>query len=145
MSKFQVGQKVRVIGDTFKQDPHNVEIGTVVEVHSISPEVPFEQFDPFMKLLFAMNGIEPFDLPERVHVKLGDNEFEDYANLIFEDVELVEDDGKFKVRMLEDDVADGYFEGDVLEAYYSPEHEEYVFVDCDGDERPLDVHEHERV
>jgi hypothetical protein len=138
---FKVGQKVRVVGDTFKQDPHGLEVGAVYEVHSISPATPFNEFPPLLQLIFAIEGIEPHDLPERVHVKTGDGDM-DFANLVFADVQLCECEAPKLVRMLEDCFLDGYEEGDVFEVHYDEDGDSY-FIDNDGDERSLDAHEHE--
>ncbi|MGG3561634.1 hypothetical protein ABES03_08520 [Neobacillus rhizosphaerae] len=142
MSKFQAGQKVRVIGDSFKADPHNLPVGSVFVVESISPATPFKEFPPLMQLMFAMKGIKPYDLPERVHVKTGDNPFQDFANIVFEDLEMVEDYSGKRVRMLEDDWAEGYGVGDVFEVHVDSEEQAY-FIDKDGDVRLLADHEHE--
>jgi hypothetical protein len=142
-NKFQAGQKVRVIGDTFKNDPHGLPIGKIVEVHSISPATPFSEFDPLMRLVFAMNGIEPFDLPERVHVKLSDDDM-DFTNIVFEDVEVAEVTVPKKIRMLEDCVCDGFTAGDVLDVEVLSDGE-LVFIDLDGDERSLEAYDHEIV
>jgi hypothetical protein len=137
---FKVGQKVRVVGDTFTQDPHGLEVGAVYEVHSISPATPFKEFPPLLQLIFAIEGIEPHDLPERVHVKTGDGDM-DFANLVFADVEAVEATRQ-RVRMLEDDFFDGYSEGDEFDVLYDLEGEAF-FHDHDGDARFLVDQEHE--
>jgi hypothetical protein len=135
----KAGQKVRIIGDTFTQDPHLLEIGSVYEVHSISPATEFKDFPPLLQFIFAVEGIEPHDLPERVHVKTGDGEM-DFANIVLEDVEVI--DGIKRVRMLEDDFFDGYSEGDEFDVLFDEEGDGF-FHDHDGDVRFLVDHEHE--
>jgi hypothetical protein len=141
MNKFKAGQKVRVIGDTFKADPHGLEVGSVYEIDSISKATSFNEFPPHVKLMFLVSGIKPYDLPERVHVKTGAG-LHDYANLVFEDVELIAEAGQ-KVRMLEDDFAEGYLKGDVFETF--EENGSLYFYDRDGDIRPLEVQAYETI
>ncbi|UKL30026.1 hypothetical protein [Bacillus phage PK2] len=135
---YKVGQKVRVIGDTFKADPHGLKTGEVYTIESISPATKFEEFPPLVKLIYAMEGLPKVDLPPRVHVKTGDGEL-DYANLVFEDVELVSSN---RVRMLEDDFFDGYSEGDEFNVLYDDEGDGFI-VDHEGDARFLVDHAHE--
>jgi hypothetical protein len=144
MSKFQVGQKIRVIGDTFKQDPHGLPIGSEYVIERINPATKFNEFPPFIKLMMSLQGKAGTDLPERVHVKTGDGP-DEYANLVLEDIELVVELHGKKARMLEDDFVDGYRKGDVFEIVWSDSEEEYIFFDREGDPRPLSVHEHEIV
>ncbi|MEH7116929.1 hypothetical protein V7128_05805 [Neobacillus vireti] len=148
MKKFQAGQKVRVIADTFKADPHGLEIGSVYTIESISPATKFKELPPMMQFIFAVGGMANVDVPERIHVKTGADPMKDYANLVFDDVELVEEthdlNGK-KIRMLDDDFCDGYFKGDIFEVFWSESEGEYLFKDRVGDPRPLDCHEYELV
>jgi hypothetical protein len=142
MSKFQVGQKVRVIADTFKHDPHNLPIGSEYVIERINPATKFEEFPPFIQFMAALSGRAGVDIPERLHVKTGEGE-EDYANLVVEDVELVNKINGKKIRMLEDDFGDGYQKGDVFEVFWSELDKQYFFTDRDGDIRPLEAHVHE--
>lgn len=138
---YKAGQKVRVIGDSFKQDPHGVETGTVLEVVRINEAVKFEDIPPMVKLLMAMSGMtEKIDIPERVHALTEDG---DKVNLVFADVELAEAPKKIQVKMLEDDFLGDYSEGDVFEATYSTTEEAYFFIDNNGDLRWTDDQEHE--
>jgi hypothetical protein len=152
---FEKGQHIRVIGDTFKIDPHGLEIGSIHEVHSISPAIKQENFPSIVKFMFRLEGKELHDLPERVHVKTGES-FQDYANLVYEDVELYlfgevmeppsddEEDYEdyiYEVQMLEDDVTDGYNEGDIFSVYVNKEGEPF-FYDLDGDARYLHITNH---
>jgi hypothetical protein len=139
MKNFKKGQKVRVIADTFKHDPHGLEIGSVHVVESVSPATPFKNFPPLVQLMTMLEGKQPYDLPERIHVRYGEG-FHDYANIVFEDVELVTDDG-VKVRMLDDDFTDGYKKGDVFTVY--EEDGDLWFEDKDGDARLLEGQEYE--
>lgn len=142
MKNFEVGQKVRVVGDTFKHDPHGVPVGEEVDIEKIIPEIPFEEFPPMIKLVFAMSGRrEKFDLPTRARVKYGEVGF---TNIPLTDIEPVSYEPK-KVRMLEDDFFEGYEEGDILEAFYSETKDEYMFTDKDGDVRFLVDHNHEEI
>jgi hypothetical protein len=161
MKNFEIGQLVRVIGDSFTADPHGLEIGTIAEVHSISPATKFKDFPPLVQLMVISTGAEPTDLPERVHVKTGDGALE-YANIVFEDLELVDEEeieelddweefededfdyesyGEY-IRMNEDDWIGDYSEGDVFEVLYNKEGEA-LFIDNAGDERFLEDHEGE--
>jgi hypothetical protein len=147
MANIQKGSKIRVIGDTFTADPHGLEIGSIHEVVEVHDSVEWEEFPPLVQFIFAMQGKEGTDLPERYMVRFGPDIENDFANVVAADVEIVEAESKepFKIRMLEDDFVEGYFEGDEFEAFYSTSEEEYLFFDRDGDARPLDVHAHERV
>lgn len=143
MTKFKVGQKVRVVADSFKADPRGLDIGSVYTIESISLATPFNESPQMAKLVFALRGQAVYDLPECNHVKTGDNPLTDYANIVFEDIELVDDlEGK-KIRMLEDDIVKSYMKGDVFEIRWSEDTEEYVFFDREGYPRPLDVYAHE--
>jgi hypothetical protein len=135
--KFHAGQKVRIIGDTFEADPHMLPIGEVFTVESISPATKFEDFPPMIQFIIAIEGLPETDLPERVHIRFGDG-FEDFGNVVFEDLEPVE----ARVKMLEDDFFDGYSEGDEFEVQYDDEGDGF-FTDKDGDTRFLVDHEHE--
>jgi hypothetical protein len=147
MSKIQVGSKVRVIGDSFQADPHGMEIGSVHEVVEVHDSVEWNEFPPLVQFIFAMQGQEGVDLPTRYMVRYGPDIENDYANFVETDIELVEEETKepFRVRLLEDDFADGYSIGDEFEAFWSSSEEEWLFFDNDGDARPLDVHPHEVV
>jgi len=71
MSNFKPGQKIRIIGDTFQQDPHGLEIGSVHTIDSINEATKFEEMPPHIQLALLFQGIEKFDLPERIHIKTG--------------------------------------------------------------------------
>lgn len=88
---FQPGQKVRIVADSFKNDPHELQLGSVYEIEFITPPVKYEEFPPITRMMMKLEGMEEFDLPARVHVQYGVYET-DYANIVFEDVELVSDD-----------------------------------------------------
>lgn len=148
-NKFKAGQKIRVIADTFEKDTHGLPIGSIHTIDTIKPPVKFEELDPFMQLMLAMEGMENLDLPSRIHVRTG-NGHNDFANLVFADVELVSEDAveapktkTIQVRMLEDDICEGFYDGDVFTATYDEKFDEYTFIDNDGDSRSLSAQEHE--
>lgn len=127
LNNFKAGQKIRVVGDSFKNDPHGLAVGTEWTVDHVIPPTPFKSFPPIVQLQFALQGIKPYDLPARVHVKTGNNPMRDYANLVLEDVELVvEPEEGVRVRMLEEDLSGGFSFGDEFEIY--KEDGELVFV-----------------
>lgn len=142
MKKPEVGQKIRIIGDTFEQDPHQLDIGSVYNIDAVNPATKKEDLGPMEELLLSMLGEEPFDIPARVRVQFGPDVME-YANVPFEDFEIVEQDAELKVRMLQDDGLGGFKKGEVFKARYEEYVEEYVFTDKDGDERFVSDHEHE--
>ncbi len=133
--EYRVGQKIRVIGDTFVHDPHELEIGSVHTIEDIYPAIPFDEIPIPIQLFIIMENGTPYDLPPRVHVVYGDGE-EDYANLVFEDIEPYED--KIRVRLDEDDYADGFGKGYTVDAIFDEEVGEHVFEDMDGDKRALE-------
>jgi hypothetical protein len=141
MSKFQVGQKVRVISDTFEADPHGRKIGEVHTIQEVQPATPWEEFPTMVRLLFAMQGKENIDLPERYLVRFGPDE-NDYTNFVDEDIELVEkEQGKtIQIEMLEDGWLEEYEEGQQFTATLNPDDGRYYFIDNDGDTRPVDAH-----
>lgn len=140
MSNFYVGQRVRIVSDSFKNDPHNLPIGSVHVISAITPPIPFEEFPAEIKATMMFTGQEPFDLPERAHIKTGFDPFNDFANVVYEDLEPVEHARGRKIRMTDDDIADGYSRGDVFKVF---EYDgELVFEDRDGDIRPLESHEY---
>jgi hypothetical protein len=145
VANIKKGTKIRVIGDTFEKDPHGLEIGKTYTVDHVTPAMTFEEFPPMVQLLFLLEGIEPHDIPERVHIKFG-NGLDDYGNVPLYDLEVIGEaqPAPTHVRMLEDDFFDGYSAGDVFEVSYDEEGDGF-FTDHDGDTRFLVDHEHEIV
>lgn len=148
MENFKKGQKIVVVGDTFQGDPHGIDLGTILEVELIQKAVDFKDFPPEVQLIYLMSGHEPVDLPQRIHVKLNEK---DYANLVFEDVQLYEENGAtahsfsdgaiHTIEMTEDCFDGGFAIGDQFEVY-TDESGNAVFQDNDGDERFVSSNDH---
>lgn len=142
MAKFKIGQKVRIIADTFTNDPHELPIGTegtIQHIHEATPASDMGHLE--VAYLKEVVGMEPFDVPERYVVSTGDSFFDLFGNVVAEDITALEGEG-MKVRMLETDI--GYEKGDVF-VVFEDEDGEFVFHDRDGDERTLEYHEYEIV
>ena len=76
---------------------------------------------------------------------------EDYSNVPLTDFEIVESTDssysakEFKIEILEDDLFDGFSAGDVFDAVYEEDFDEYVFTDHDGDTRVLEDYDYKKI
>lgn len=140
MNNFKIGQKVKIIGDSFAPDTHDFENGTIGIVEELVPATKFEDLPPVVQFLFAINGQDGLDLPERVHLSIlnsdGEKDDEHFANVIPTDIVPEVQEG-VRVRLLEDDFADGFQSGDEFDVIVD-EDDDPMFVDNDGDERYLE-------
>lgn len=139
MNQFQVGQKIRVVADTFEKDPHGLPIGSVYTIEKINRPFQFHKLDNLTKLLFMSRGVN-FDIPPRVQVRTEEG---NALRLTFDDIVPYKDEKGKTIRLLEDDLADGFQTGDEFVVF---EHEgDLVFEDRDGDIRPIEPYKYEVV
>lgn len=160
MTNLTKGSTIKIVGDTFKADPHNLPIGSIHKVLDIHDAVRFDEFPPHIKLAFLFEGKEPFDLPKRAFVRYGTRE-DEFANIVLEDLEVVDglevdstqdysstplsevSDGD-TVEMLEDDYCDAFEGGQKFEVFRDSDGE-LSFIDNDGDARSLDGKEFRKI
>lgn len=152
------GDLVLVTGNTFNLDPHLHEIGEVVEIEMVIPEV--EDVTKVAPLIYLLSGGEITSLPKRYRSKGTNLVVEDYV--VLEEVpqrgnraaflDVAEYDGKLYtvehdlnptegdlIVMLEEDYAEGFEAGDVFRVQ---DDNELIFIDNDGDYRDLDGREY---
>lgn len=147
-NQFKVGQLVKITGDSFEKDQHGYAEGTVGVIEELVPATDYVDLPEDVKLLFTMVGLEGINLPARLHLTIIDEDgypspFE-FANVLPTDVEKVTvvEEGT-EVRLLEDDLMDGFTTGDVVTI--EQRDDELGFIDNDGDFRLITQYEFEVV
>ena len=157
---------MRIVADGFEIDPHELEIGEIVEFQEYIESIPWEELSPSEQRLLVSNGYKVGDpAPARVHVHYYDvegieNDLGPLCLFVLEsDIEIVEDDEEMiewnasfgitqelkagsVIEMLEDCFDDGFSAGDRFKIYLDDMYNEPCFEDKDGDQRSISLYEH---